>query len=104
MSDLELDNANTLTQEDVRQAKLVDALRMHAGFPVLVEFWNVQREEIIKLGRNAAKTKDSATAAGYWMMLDGFDKAVTIIERIAARATQDVEMKELEKEGELHAE
>jgi hypothetical protein len=100
---LDIDNGDELTQEDVRQAKLVDALRLNVGFPVLVEFWNVQREQIIKLGRQAAKTKDSATAAGYWMMLDGFDKAVTIIEKIAARANQDIELKELEKEGEQHA-
>jgi hypothetical protein len=88
-----------LTEEDVRQAKLVQQMRMHAGFPVLVEFWNVQREAIISAGKTAAKSKDAAIASGYWMELAGFDKACAIIEKVAARAENATEIEKLEKEG-----
>lgn len=101
--DLDLNASAALTEEDIRQGKLVEILRQSAGYPVIVEFWNVQREAIIHAGKQAAKKKDEFNAAGYWMMLDGFDKACTMIDKIALRAEESLEAEGLEKEGRRRA-
>jgi len=99
MNDFDQDMPEKVTPEDLRQAKLVLAMRMHPGYEVLVQFWDVQREVILKLGRQAAKTKDSQGAASYWMMLDGFEKACSMVEKIAQRADGAADIDTLEKEG-----
>lgn len=93
-----------LSAEDIAQGRLVEQMRQHSGYPILVEFWNAQREAIIANGKQAAKKKDEFNAAGYWMMLDGFDKACSMVDRVAARSEGEQAMDELEKEGRRRAE
>lgn len=92
-------NDEKLSAEDIRQGRLVEHMRQHPGFPVLVEFWNAQREALIAAGKAAAKKKNEFDARAFWCTLDGFDKACSMVEKIASRAEAQVEREQLEKEG-----
>jgi hypothetical protein len=55
------------------------------GFGHILQLWHLQREYIIREGKKSTEAGDQAKAA-YWMaILNGFDKAVAVVDNARQR-------------------